>query len=297
MYEKRNRERNQGQIHMISIDDLVPQNHLLRKIDAAIDFDFIYDEVEGMYSDFSGGRPGIDPVSLFKIVMIQYLFGIRSMRQTIKEIESNYAYRWFIGYDIGEEIPHFSTFGKNYSRRFKDTDIFEKIFTHILDEAVICGFVDAKSVFIDGTHIKANANKRKFTKEEIETSVKRYQKDLDKEIDEDRAEHEKKPFDREETIKKKQDNTSKKKLARRKKEAKKKKNITKSATDPECGMFHKGEHEKQFAYVANTACDKNNFVLDFVLTAGNIHDSVTFDDVYDKVVERFPNVETVAVDA
>lgn len=113
------------------------------------------------------------------------------MRQTIKEIESNYAYRWFIGYDIGEEIPHFSTFGKNYSRRFKDTDIFEKIFTHILDEAVICGFVDAKSVFIDGTHIKANANKRKFTKEEIETSVKRYQKELDKEIDEDRAEHEK----------------------------------------------------------------------------------------------------------
>ena len=73
MYEKRKRERNQGQIHMISIDDLVPQDHILRKIDTAIDFDFIYDEVEGMYSDFNGGRPGIDPVSLFKIVMVQYL--------------------------------------------------------------------------------------------------------------------------------------------------------------------------------------------------------------------------------
>jgi transposase len=69
-------------------------------------------------------------------------FSIRSMRQMIKEIESNYAYRWFIGYDIGEEIPHFSTFGKNYSRCFKYTDIFEKIFTHILNEAVSCGFVD-----------------------------------------------------------------------------------------------------------------------------------------------------------
>lgn len=54
MYEKRNREKNQAQIDMISIDDLVSQNHLLRKIDAAIDFDFIYDEVEGMYSDFLG---------------------------------------------------------------------------------------------------------------------------------------------------------------------------------------------------------------------------------------------------
>ena len=95
MYEKRNRQERQGQIHMINIEDLVPQNHILQEIDAAIDFSFIYDEVAGMYSDFDGGRPGIDPVSLFKIVMIQYIFGIRSMRQTIKEIESNYAYRWF----------------------------------------------------------------------------------------------------------------------------------------------------------------------------------------------------------
>lgn len=293
MYEKRSRERNQGQIHMISIDDLVPQNHILRKIDAAIDFDFIYDEVEGMYSDFSGGRPGIDPVSLFKIVMIQYLFGIRSMRQTIKEIEVNIAYRWFIGYDIGEDIPHFSTFGKNYSRRFKDTNIFERIFSHILDEAVNCGFVDEKAIFIDGTHIKASANKRKFIKEEIDVSVKKYQKQLEIEIDKDRKEHGKEPLIH---TGKKRNNTSKKKLARRKKEAKKKK-ITQSTTDPESGMFHKGEHERQFAYVTNTACDKNNFVLDFVVGAGNIHDSVMFDEVYDKVVNRFPKVETVAVDA
>ena len=68
MYEKRNRQEKQGQLHMLCIDDLVPKNHILRDIDKAIDFSFIYDEVEGMYSDFDGGRPGIDPVSLFKIV-------------------------------------------------------------------------------------------------------------------------------------------------------------------------------------------------------------------------------------
>lgn len=61
-------------------------------------------------------------------------------------------------------------------------------------------------------------------------------------------------------------------------------------------MFHKGEI-RQFAYVANTACDKNNFVLDFVVGAGNIHDSVMFDEVYDRGAKRFPKVETVAVDA
>lgn len=72
--------------------------------------------------------------------------------------------------------------------------------------------------------------------------------------------------------------------------------VTKSTTDKECGMFHKGEHERQFAYVANMACDKNNFVLDFVVGAGNIHDSVMFDEVYGGA-KRFPKVETVAVDA
>ena len=88
----------------VSLDDLVPENHLLRIIDKAIDFNFIYDEVKNLYSD--KGRSGIDPVSLFKIVFIQYLFGIRSMSQTIKEIEVNVAYRWFIGYSLTEPVPH-----------------------------------------------------------------------------------------------------------------------------------------------------------------------------------------------
>lgn len=83
MYEERNRHKEQEQLHILCIDDLVPKNHILRNIDKAIDFSFIYDEVEEMYNDFDGGRPGIDPVSLFKIVLIQYIFEIKSMRQTI----------------------------------------------------------------------------------------------------------------------------------------------------------------------------------------------------------------------
>ena len=114
MYRKKNREMQKENV-TISLEELVPENHLLRIIDKAIDFNFIYDEVENLYSD--KGRPGIDPVSLFKIVFIQYLFGIRSMRQTIKEIEVNVAYRWFIGYSLTEQVPHFSTFGKNYIQR------------------------------------------------------------------------------------------------------------------------------------------------------------------------------------
>ena len=87
------------QVQMISLDQLVPQDHLLRKIDRYVDFDFIYDLVEEKYSAKTG-RPGIDPVVLIKIPVIQYMYGIKSMRQTIKEIEVNVAYRWFLGLDF-----------------------------------------------------------------------------------------------------------------------------------------------------------------------------------------------------
>ena len=105
--------KSEPQMQIISIDQLVPEDHLLRKIDETIDFSFIYDLVEEKYSPDSG-RPSIDPVSLIKMPMIQYLFGIPSMRRTVEEIEVNVAYRWFLGLDFYDKVPHFSTFGKNY---------------------------------------------------------------------------------------------------------------------------------------------------------------------------------------
>ena len=104
------------QIQMLCIDDLVPQDHLLRKIEKAIDWNFIYELVEDKYSK-DKGRPSIDPVTLIKIPMIQYLYGIRSMRQTIKEIEVNVAYRWFLDLDFMDKVPHFTTFGKKLHKK------------------------------------------------------------------------------------------------------------------------------------------------------------------------------------
>ncbi len=279
MLSKR-QDKKRGQINMVCIEDLVPENHILRDIDKAIDFNFIYDEVKELYCE-DIGRPSVDPVVLFKIVLIQYTFGIRSMRQTIKEIEVNMAYRWFLGYDMLEKIPHFTTFGKNYVRRFADSDIFEKIFERILLEAVKSGFVDASAIFIDATHIKANANNKKYTNELVQIKAKHYQKELTEEINRDRAEHEKKP------LKDNDDNDDEPPV----------KNIKQSTTDPECGLFHKGEHKVEFAYTAHTVCDKHNFVLSADVTAGNVHDSVMFDGLYRDVVERFPEIEMVGIDS
>ena len=96
--------------------------------------------------------------------------------------------------------------------------------------------------------------------------------------------------------KKKHDNSSREKLKKRKKDAKKK-TITVSTTDPDCGLFVKGEHKKQLAYEAHTACDVHGVVLAVEVTPGNVHDSVTFDDEYDHVVEQFPNVRTFVADS
>lgn len=267
------------QIEFACVEDLVPQNHILRAIDAAIDFSFIYDLVKELYCA-NNGRPSIDPVVLFKIVLIQYTFGIRSMRQTIKEIEVNMAYRWFIGYGMSEPVPHFTTFGKNYLRRFCETDIFEKIFEQILNEAVRAGFVNASAVFIDATHIKANANNHKYTNEIVKIEAKHYQEELQKEIEEDRKAHEKKP------PKPPKDNIEPPT-----------KSIKNSTTDPECGLFHKGEHKKEFAYTTHVACDKHGFVLGAEVSAGNVHDSVMFDGLYRNVLSKFPEIEMAAMDS
>ena len=136
-------------------------------------------------------------------------------------------------------------------------------------------------------------------KEQIPAASKHYAKELMEEINADREAHRKKPFDNDDDppapTKKRRDNTSRKKLARRKKE--KTRTVAKSVTDPESGLFVKDEHKRQFAYEAHTACDKNGFVLETVVTPGNIHDCVVFDEVYDKVMEQFPETEVVVADA
>lgn len=265
---------NRKQIELICLEDLVPQDHLVRKLEYAIDFNFIYDEVKDLYGDV--GRGSIDPVSLIKIVLVQYMFGIRSMRQTIKEIEVNFAYRWFCGFGLTGSVPHFSTFGKNYVRRFKDNDIFEKIFNRILSEAVENGFVDTKAIYMDSTHIKANANRKKKIEVYVKNETKNYQKTLEKEINEERKNLGKKEFED------KDDDDDHK--------------ITQSTTDPEAGEFHKGEHEKQFAYSAHTVCDTKGFVLGYEITPANKHDSSVFSTLYQRMLKKY-NFDLIGLDA
>ena len=175
-----------------TLEEYVPENHLVRKLEETIDWGFIYPKVSSLYSD--KGRPSLDPVILFKMIFINYTFGINSMRKTCEEIKVNLAYRWFLGTGLDEAVPNYSTWSQNYIRRYGDSKVFEEIFDHILKQAIDKGYVDVSTVFGDSTHQKACANKRKATDKEVAITRKSYEKELLEEINEDRREHDKKPL-------------------------------------------------------------------------------------------------------
>lgn len=271
------KELNRNVYEMTSPDLMVPKNHLLRKIDAAVNFDHIYTLVRDLYCS-DNGRPSVDPVVLFKLVLLQHLYGIPSLRRTVAEADMNVAYRWFLGYGLMERIPHFATVSYAFRNRF-DTETVEGIFEWILSEIEKAGYLSPEVVYVDGTHVKANANLKKQVKKQIPNAARTYEKELRKEINDDREEHGKKPFDDD-------DNPPSGT-----------KEITESVTDPESGLFHKGDHKKCFAYAVQTACDDHNYILGVTVNPGNMHDSVAFDPLYRKLIQRFPQIEYLAADA
>ena len=267
MFHKENPHYNRHQIGFYSLDELVPKNHLLRQIDEAVDFSFIYDLVEDSYSP-DNGRPSLDPVLLVKIPIIQCLFGIRSMRQTIKDIQVNVAYRWFLGLTLEDKVPHFTTYGKNYSRRFQDKQVIEAVFSHVLSLCLSADLIDPSEIFVDGTHIKAAANNHKYINQEVAGQAKFMSDQLEKEIARDREKHGKKLLG----------------LAKEKEPTNKKK----STTDPDSGWFHKGEHKEVFAYNAQVACDKHGWALGYSVHAGNVHDSQAFPELFSQIKSLKP---------
>ena len=247
----------------------------------------MYEFVEDLYCK-DNGRLSINPVVLFRIVLIQHIYGIRSLRRTLEEISMNMAYRWFIGYPLNEQVPHFSTVSYNFKHRFNTASV-EYILRWVLKTAADKGYFDTEAIFVDGTHIKASANLKKQARKAVPKEAKRYAHELFDEINKDREAHGKKPFDENNNgdDSGSRDNSSKPEMVEK----------TVSTTDPEYGVFHRGEHKKIFAYETHTAYDKYNFILGVLVTPGNIHDSIAFDSLYDDICQHYPKHKIVAADS
>jgi transposase len=140
--------------YQLSVDQLVPPGHLLRQIADHIDFSFVYPLVRPYYS--GTGQPSIDPVVLFKMLLIGYLYGITSERRLMDEIRVNLAYRWLLGYDLDEEIPDHSVLSK--ARVRFPLAVFEAFFDQTVALCKAAGLVRGEAVFMDSTLIQANAS-------------------------------------------------------------------------------------------------------------------------------------------
>ena len=124
------RQSDQIQMVILDIDSMIPEDHLLRQIKNCVNFDFIYEKAAPYYSHV--GRKSIDPVVLIKMLLIGYLYGIKSERRLEEEVSLNLAYRWFCGIDLMNRVPDHSTFSQNRRRRFQEAGIFREIFNMIL---------------------------------------------------------------------------------------------------------------------------------------------------------------------
>lgn len=265
----RNKKENQQlQMELVMLEQLVKKDNLYRKIEKYINFDFIYDLVESLYSE-DKGRPSIDPVVLFKMSLIQALDDIKSEEKLVDAIHHNMAYRWFLGYGLTEAIPDHSTISHNRVVRFKDTDIYEVIFNEIVLLAMEEGFVKGKIVYTDSTHIKANASNSKYENIEEERVISENESVL-KLVNEKRLSKGQKPLE----------------AAEDKVETK---NRKVSKTDPSSGFMHRDRKPIGFYHLLHGTVDSyKNILLSVHVTPGNVHDSTVYLDNLENMMEALP---------
>jgi transposase len=188
----RRNDSSQTKHEFVCIEDLIPQDHLLRQIDKHIKFGFIYEKLKGFYSE--NGRPCLDVVVLIKMMLIGYLYGIRSERELERQLMVNAAYRWFLGLGLTDKVPDHSTISQNRRRRFRDSDIFQEIFDEIVRQAIEHGFITGQRLFTDSTHLKASANRNRKEKVEVTETPRDYLEDLERAVNEEREKHSQKPL-------------------------------------------------------------------------------------------------------
>lgn len=269
----------QTALEMVTLDGLVPRDHLLRKIEAVIDFSFIHERVAGLYSP-DNGRPALDPTVMFKALFIGYLFGVRSERQLVREIEVNVAYRWFLGLSLQAPVFDASTLSQNRRRRYRDSTVAQDIFDAIVEQAIKHGLVDGTVLYSDSTHLKANANKGRYDKAVLAKSRADYWSDLDTAVAQERAAHEQKALpDRE-----RQPASKPTKVSR---------------TDPDSGYMVREGKPKGFFYLDHRTVDgKLGIVTDSFATPANVHDSIVYLGRLDRQRARFGfDVKAVGLDA
>lgn len=225
----------QMQMLFIDINTMIPENHLLKQIDKKINFGFIYELAAPYYS--TTGRKSVDPVMMIKMLLIGYLYGIKSERRLVEEVNLNIAYRWFCGLELSDKVPEHSLFSQNRRRRFCDSILFRDIFNRIIIECIEQGIVTGENIVSDGSFIPANVSSgsKIEVKQTVLKSTVHYMDELDEEMSQQKGYRKAEPTEKEVTV-------------------------LKSRTDPECGYIHQ-ERKKGLGYLAQMTVDTENGII------------------------------------
>lgn len=245
---------------MITIENLVPENHFLRKVEQLVDFSFIYEETRNCYCQ-NNGRPSIDPVVLVKYLLIGFLYGVASERRIEQEIQVNMAYRWFLGLDLDERVPDHSTISQNRRRRFQGENVFRRLFEGILRQCMEKGLVKEELILTDSTHVKANASFKKNIQIQAERETTGYMERLD-------------VYEAQERTRLENSGAIKPQRTGRAKKERAKVQRTVSTTDPDAGMLHRPGKPQGMHYLSHQSVDAaHGIVVDVAVTPGNANDS------------------------
>ncbi len=252
-----------------TMEEIMPKEHFLRDLDRLVDFNFIYEKVESLYSNT--GRPSVDPVVLIKMLLIGYLYGIESERKLEQEVCVNIAYRWFLGIELDEPVPDHSTISQLRRRKFNGTTVFRDIFDEIVRKCIDSGLVTGKLLLTDSTHIKANAKNNLREIIEVPDTPTEYMQKLDREAYETGLIKEPVVYHT------------------------KTKSVTKSTTDPESGLLNRPGKPNSFCYLDHQTCDsENGIITDVFVTSGNTNDCVPHTKRLEYQIDKF-KFETEAV--
>jgi len=145
--------------YAFDLDKVVPPDHLVRQIDAVLDLDWVHKELAPYYSHT--GRPSIDPVLMIRMLIVGYVFAIRSERRICAEVQVNLAYRWFCKLGIEDSIPDHSVFCRARHERFRESDALRRVFEGVVAQCIAAGLVAGEGFSIDASLIKADVDKKK----------------------------------------------------------------------------------------------------------------------------------------
>lgn len=274
----------QLKLHMITIEDLVPADHFLRKLAAALDLSFVYEETAHMYCR-RYGRPPIDPVVLVKYLLVGYLYGIPSERQIEERISDSIALRWYLEIDLDERVPDHSTISQLRRRKPSFRKVFRRLFETVVRQCIELGLASGRMTATDSTHVKANASRKSEYMVDMPVEPGVHWDRLDAHEEDGLEELARKTG----KCRKKRTKALKKTMRHDKKQV--------SHTDPEAGYLKRAGKPRGMHYLSHQTLDTDHgIILDVAVTPGDSSDIAPFLPQMERVRRLLP-IQAVAADS